>query len=203
MQSPLHQQEGGGLMRRLVSALSAAAVFIAVIAVPASAASPRVAGAIQASHQGHVTAVAKITGSGQAIMTDNGGTTLWWENDGGITLYSDGSAKGRFFCVDLSPPALRGIVWGAVTSWNLDGGFINLYVPSSMVSTWPIGTPEVFPVPWRIQIQRFGGAEVGRWTLDVPDGKGGWVSFCLEKVTGGAIVFRQLDWKGEGPAGTD
>jgi hypothetical protein len=198
-------------VRRLVGAFSLAAILIAVMALPAGAAAAPVARAISTPHAGHVTAVAKITGAGTAVMTDVGGTSLWWENEGGITLYSDGSAKGTFYCVDLpdSPPGYPGIVWGDVTSWTLDKGLISLHVPSSTVISWsepwdwsphnafPPG-PRSDGGSWRIQIQSFGGAGVGHWTLDVPDGSGGWFTFCLEQVTGGRIVLEQLDWQEEG-----
>jgi hypothetical protein len=205
-------------MRRLVSALSFAAFLIAAIALPASAAHPLAAGAIPAPHAGPVTAVAKITGAGTAQMGgDFYGTTLWWENKGGITLYSDGSAKGTFYCVDLpdSTPGLPGIVWGEVTSWTLDNGLISLHVPISTVIPWVApwdwsARNEFPPGPrfdggsWRIQIQSFGGAGVGHWTLDVFNSVTRlWETFCLERVTGGAILLKQLDWKEEGQAGTD
>src|SRR5467141_3935173 len=123
----------GPPMRRLFSTLSLVAVFIAATALPAGASSHRVVGALPAPHGGEVTAVAKITGAGTAVMTNVGGHSPWWENEGGITLYSDGSAKGTFYCVDLpdSPPGYPGIVWGDVTSWTLDNGLISLHVPSS------------------------------------------------------------------------
>jgi hypothetical protein len=89
-------------IRRFVSAHSCVACLISAIAIPAGAAAPQVTGAIRAPHAGPATAVAKITGSGTALMTDVGGTTLWWENQHGITLYSDGTAKGTFYCADLS-----------------------------------------------------------------------------------------------------
>ena len=202
-------------VRRLLSAVSIAASLIAVPALPASAAAPRVAGAIRAPHAGHVTAVAKIKGAGRAVMTDVGGGTLWWENKGGIILYSDGSAKGTFYCVDLpdSPPGYPGIIWGDVTSWTLDNGLISLHVPSSTNINWtepwdwspdnnfPPG-PRLDGGSWRIKIQKFGGAGVGHWTLDVPDGTGGWFTVCLEQVTGGKIALKQLDWQ-EGPGGNN
>jgi hypothetical protein len=201
-------------VRRLVVAFSMAAILVAVMALPAGAAAPQAARVISAPHAGHVTAVAKITGHGRAVMTDVGGGTLWWENKGGITLYSDGSAKGTFFCVDLpdAPPGYPGVVWGDVTSWTLDNGLISLHVPSSTVISWskpwnwsthklPPG-PRSAVGPWRIQIQKFGGAGVGHWTLDFPNGHGGWFTFCLEQVTGGKIVLKQLDWE-EGSGSND
>ena len=196
-------------IRRFVSALSFVAFLIAAVAIPAGAAAPRVTGAIAPPHAGPVTAVAKITGSGTALMTNVGGTTLWWENQHGITLYSDGSAKGTFYCVDLpdSPPGYPGVVWGAVTSWTLDDGVISLHVPSSTLISWaapwnwsshklPNG-PRQDGGSWRIQIQSFGGAGVGHWTLDgLVSGSatnGVWVTICLERVTGGKILLRRLD----------
>lgn len=200
-------------MKRLFSALSLAAVFIAVVAFPASAAAPRVAGAIPAPHAGPVTAVAKITGAGKAWMDNVTGTTLWWESKGGITLYSDGSAKGTFFCVDLpdSLPGYPGIVWGDVTSWTLDDGLISLHVPSSTAISWAASwhwsahhkfpnAPRVDGGSWRIQIQSFGGAGVGHWTLDaLVDGV--WQTACLERVTGGKIALKRLS--GRSGEGTD
>ena len=197
--------------RRLVSALSFATFLIAAVALPASASAPRVTGAIQAPRAGPVTAVAKITGAGTAQMGgDFYGTTLWWENDHGITLYSNGSARGTFYCVDLpdSSPGLPGIVWGAVTSWTLDDGLISLHVPVSSGFSWTApwhwgphhALPNVIPSAageFRIQIQRFGGAGVGHWTLDVPDGHGGWITFCVEQVTGGKIALKLLSGRGE------
>lgn len=202
-------------VRRLLSVFSIAAFLSAAPALPAAAAAPRVAGVITAPHHGHVTAVAKITGDGTAVMTDVGGTSLWWENKGGITLYSDGSAKGTFYCVDLpdSPPGYPGIIWGDATSWTLENGLITLHVPSSTYIPWaepwdwsrrnsfPPG-PRLDGGPWRVQIQKFGGAGVGHWTLDVPDGSGGWFTVCLEQVTGGKIALKQLDWQ-EGPGGNN
>jgi len=40
----------------------------------------------------------------------------------------------------------------------------------------------------RIQIQKFGGAGVGHWTLDVLM-NGVWVTFCLEQVVKGKIAL--------------
>jgi hypothetical protein len=197
-------------VRRLLSAFSIAAILIAVMTSPAGATAPKAARGVSAPHPGHVTVVAKILGAGTAVMTDVGGTSLWWENKGGITLYSDGSAKGTFYCVDLpdSPPGYPGIIWGDATSWTLDNGLISLHVPSSTYVPWaepwdwshhaiPPG-PRLDGGPWRIQVQKFGGAGVGHWTLDVPDGNGGWITICLEQVTGGKIALKQLDWPGEG-----
>lgn len=191
-------------MRRLFSALSLVALFVAAMALSAGASSPRVTGSIPAPHAGPVTAVAKVTGTGTAVMTDVGGHSPWWESEGGITLYSDGSAKGSFFCVDLpdSPPGYPGIVWGAVTSWTLDDGLISLHVPSSTAMSWDApwhwglhhdfpNAPRVDFIGWRIQIQKFGGAGVGHWTLDVlMDGV--WVTFCLEQVVKGHIALKLL-----------
>ena len=196
-------------LRRLVSALSFAAFLIAAIAMPASAASPRVAKTLAAPHAGPVRAVARVTGAGTAFMTDVKGHSPWWESKGGITLYSDGSAKGSFFCVDLpdSPPGYPGIVWGAVTTWTLDNGLISLHVPTSSAMSWDKpwhwGPNHAFPPApivdggsWRIQIQKFGGAGVGHWTLDVLM-NGVWVTFCLEQVVKGKIALKLLSPEGE------
>jgi len=63
--------------------------------------------------------------------------------------------------------------------------------------TFPPVTPSDVGFPWRIQVQRFGGTGVGRWTLDVPDGNGGWFTVCLEQVTGGKIALKLLSGRGE------
>jgi molybdopterin biosynthesis enzyme MoaB len=40
-------------------------------------------------------------------------------------------------------------------------------------------------------IQSYGGKGVGHWTLDVPDGFGGWLTVCDELLTSGQIVYRR------------
>jgi hypothetical protein len=45
-------------------------------------------------------------------------------------------------------------------------------------------------LPFKVTIQRFGGAGVGHWTLAIPDGAGGWFTVCFETLTSGQIVIR-------------
>jgi hypothetical protein len=145
--------------------------------------------AILAPHAGPVTLVASIHGGGTANMDDGAGTSHWGT---GVKLYSDGSASGQFDCVDDhgSMPGYPGNVWGRVTSWSLDGqGLITLNVPNSKFVPIPGGHPlDIFP--FKVTIQRFGGAGVGHWTLAIPDGAGGWFTVCFETLMNGQIVIR-------------
>ena len=43
-----------------------------------------------------------------------------------------------------------------------------------------------------VKIQTFGGAGVGHWTLEVPDGAGGSVVVCIETLDSGQIVLRKV-----------
>lgn len=186
-------------MRRLVSVFAVAIVLVGAMAFPAFGAAPSAgapvltaAGPIPAPHAGPAKPIARVIGGGTAIMTDNGGDSAFWFSDGGITLYSDGSAKGTVFCADESPPTLRAMIYGEVTSWTLDDGLISLHVPVNIITS--IDIVPVFPDfagdPFRIQIQTFGGARVGHWTLDNPGPTGGtWITFCLELVTTGEITL--------------
>ena len=131
-----------------------------------------------------VTVVATINGGGTAAMQPPlaAGTTHW---GAGIKLYSDGTASGSFDCVDQhgDAPGFPGNIWGHVTSWFIDGdGFVSLNVVGKVVG-FPGGHPQ--DVAFIVRIQQFGGAGVGRWTLEV-DG----FIFCYELVTSGQIVIR-------------
>lgn len=147
------------------------------------------AAAILAPHGGPVTVVATIHGGGTANMDDGMGTSHWGT---GVKLLSDGSATGQFDCVDQhgSAPGYPGNVWGRVTSWELGvDGLITLNVPNSKFVPIPGGHPSnIFP--FKVTIQRFGGAGVGHWTLAIPDGAGGWFTVCFETLTSGQIVYR-------------
>lgn len=145
--------------------------------------------ALLAPHAGPVTLVASINGGGTANMDDGAGTSHWGT---GVKLFSDGSAKGQFDCVDDhgSMPGYPGNVWGPVSSWSVDDhGLITLNVPKSKFVPIPGGHPsDIFP--FRVTIQRYGGAGVGHWTLAIPDGAGGWFTVCYETLVGGQIVIR-------------
>ena len=127
------------------------------------------------------TVVATINGGGTANMDDGKGTTHW---GGEIKLLSDGSATGEFDCVDQhgDAPGFPGNIWGHVTSWIDGNGFVSLNVVGKFVG-FPGGHPQ--DVEFIVRIQQFGGAGVGRWTLEV-DG----FIFCYELLTSGQIVVR-------------
>ena len=147
------------------------------------------AAAIVAPHAGPVTVVASIHGGGTANMDDGMGTSHWGT---GVKLLSDGSATGQFDCVDDhgSMPGYPGNVWGRVTSWELGtDGLITLNVPISKFVPIPGGHPT--NIPFKVTIQRYGGAGVGHWTLAIPDGSGGWITVCFETLTSGQIVYRR------------
>ena len=159
-------------MKRLISAfLVAAAVLVGVLAGSASAAAP-------------ATVWATINGGGTAEMQAPlaAGTTHW---GAGIKLYSDGTASGSFDCVDQhgDAPGFPGNIWGNVTSWFIDeDGVVSLNVVGKVVG-FPGGHPQ--DVAFIVRIQQFGGAGVGRWTLEID----GFV-FCYELLTSGQIVMR-------------
>lgn len=148
------------------------------------------AAAVLRPHAGPVTVVAFINGGGTANMDDGAGTSHWGT---GVKLLSDGSATGQFDCVDDhgSMPGYPGNIWGRVTSWSTDAqGLITLHVPTSKFVPIPGGHPT--NIPFRVTIQRFGGAGVGHWTLAIPDGAGDWVTVCFETLTSGRIAIRRV-----------
>lgn len=156
-------------MRRLIGAFAVVAVLVGILAGPASAAS-----------QGR-TVFARINGGGTAEMQVGGiaqGITHW---GAGVTLYSDGTASGRFDCVDQQGGNFPGNVFGEVTSWRMEGSTVVLEVVGKFVGRG--GHPE--PQSFTVKIQAFGGAGVGRWTLEI-----GPFLFCVEVVTSGQIRIR-------------
>jgi len=111
-----------------------------------------------------------------------------------VKLLSDGSATGEVDCVDQhgDNPGFPGNIWGQVTSWS---GDLNGTIVLNIIGKFhPIpGGPGhllVRDLPFTVTIQQFGGAGVGRWTLAVPDGSGGWITVCYEILTSGQIVIR-------------
>jgi hypothetical protein len=165
-------------VRRRISAFWVAAILVGVLVGPASAAS-----------QGR-TVVARINGGGTAVMQVESfaqGITHW---GAGVTLYSDFTASGHIDCVDQHGGNFPGNVFGEVTSWsgNPDGGPITLNVPFGKF-VGPGGHPEV--TSFRVIIQAFGGAGVGRWTLEVELPSGEFFEFCVELVTSGQIRIRR------------
>jgi hypothetical protein len=141
------------------------------------------AAAILAPHPGPATVVATINGGGTAEMQPPlaAGSSSFGM---GVTLLSDGSATGHFDCVDHHGdlPGFPGNVSGEVTSWSMEGTVIVLNVTGKLVA-FPGGHP--VDVAFTVKIQRFGGAGVGHWTLEV----GGFI-FCYELLTSGQIVYR-------------
>jgi len=139
--------------------------------------------AIVAANAGPVTVVARINGGGTAEMQPPlaAGTTHW---GAGVTLYSDGTASGSFDCVDQhgDAPGFPGNIWGEVTSWRMEGTVVVLNVVGKTVS-FPGGHPQ--DVTFTVKIQQFGGAGVGRWTLEI-DG----FIYCYELLTSGQIVYK-------------
>ncbi len=129
------------------------------------------------------TVVARINGGGTAEMQPPlaAGTTHW---GAGVTLYSDGTASGSFDCVDQhgDAPGFPGNIWGKVTSWRMEGTVVVLNVIGKVVG-FPGGHPQ--DVAFTVKIQQFGGAGVGRWTLEI----GGFI-YCYELLTSGQIVYR-------------
>ena len=134
------------------------------------------------------TVVAIITGGGTAEMQEPlaAGSTVFGL---GVKLLSDGSATGQFDCLDQhgDRPGFPGNIFGEVTSWSTEGvnnEIIVLNVIGKLVSI-PGGHPG--PASFTVKIQQFGGAGVGRWTLE--DTGSGFI-FCYEILTSGQIVYR-------------
>lgn len=156
-------------MRRLIGAFSLATILVGVLAGPAGAAS-----------QGR-TAFAYISGGGTAEMQAPGlaqGISHW---GAGVTLYWDGTASGHFDCVDQQGDNFPGNIFGEVTSWRMEGTTVVLNVVGKFVGH--SGHPE--DVAFTVKIQRFGGAGVGRWTLEI-----GPFLFCVEVLASGQIAYR-------------
>ena len=128
------------------------------------------------------TEVATINGGGTAEMQPGGlaqGRTAFGM---GVKLLADGSATGHVDCVDQHGDNFPGNIFGEVTSWRMEGTVVVLNVDGKLVS-FPGGHPR--DISFTVKIQQFGGAGVGRWTLDV-----GGVIFCVELLTSGQIVIR-------------
>ncbi|TMF86743.1 MAG: hypothetical protein E6I11_03735 [Chloroflexi bacterium] len=141
--------------------------------------------------------VGTIHGGGTANMTDlvaagfKGVSSFGFE----ATLFSDGSARGHFDCVDHMGdlPGYPGNVFGDITRWssNADGTLTLFVTNGSLVGTHG-GFVAHGGLAFAVTIQHFGGAGVGHWTLDFP----GVVSpfnggpICQELLTSGQIVVR-------------
>jgi hypothetical protein len=129
------------------------------------------------------TVVATINGGGTAEMQPPGVATGRSAFGMGVKLLSDGSATGHFDCVDQHGGNFPGNIFGHVTSWRMEGTVVVLNVTGKLV-LFPGGHPQ--DISFTVKIQQFGGAGVGRWTLEI-----GGVVFCVELLTSGQIVYRR------------
>jgi len=140
--------------------------------------------------------VGTIHGGGTANMTDVVGAGFKGVSSFGFeaTLFSDGSARGHFDCVDHmgDPAGYPGNVFGDITSWsrNADSS-VNLFVTNGKLVAIP-GGPAGAGLAFTVTIQSTGGAGVGHWTLNAPGlpspFNGG--PICQELLTSGQIVAR-------------
>jgi hypothetical protein len=169
------------MMRKLVTfvaVLSLAFAMLATQSVPANA----------------TTVVGRINGGGTSVMTDlpagMGVTSFGFE----ATLFSDGSARGHFTCVDQMGdfPGYPGNIFGAITSWSQRDGIVSLHVTDAKLVVFGSGLVVSGGLPFTVTIQTFGGPGVGHWTLDVPGFpsrfNGG--PICQELMTSGQVVVR-------------
>jgi len=169
----------------LIPAISLAVAMLAAHSASAAVSAPSVVGTIH--------------GGGTANMTDlvaagfKGVSSFGFE----ATLFSDGSARGQFDCVDHmgDVPGYPGNVFGDITGWSRDvnTGLISLHVSDASLVGTHGGTVVHGGLAFTVTIQHFGGAGVGHWTLDFP----GVVSpfnggpICQELLSSGQIVFRR------------
>lgn len=162
-----------------VAVISLALALLAVQSVPVNA----------------TTVVGRINGGGTSIMTDlppgMGVTSFGFE----ATLFSDGSARGHFTCVDQmgDVPGYPGNIFGAITSWSRNpDGTVSLHIPDAKLVMFGSGLVVSGGLPFTVTIQTFGGPGVGHWTLDVPGVRsrfnGG--PICQELMTSGQVVVR-------------
>jgi len=153
-----------------------------------------IAGMVGGSQQASASSVylvANINGSGRATMDAASpiqGTTTYFIH---ARLYSDGTVVGRFDCVDLAGSTFgvgsaAGDFFGPITRWAmLPGGEITL---SGTGKLRPLGGDlDPTDYPYTITIQKFGGAGVGHWTLNVPLFAP--VAICSEILTSGRLVM--------------
>ncbi|MEP6693016.1 MAG: hypothetical protein ABJB39_00050 [Chloroflexota bacterium] len=137
------------------------------------------------------TVVARVSGGGMAVMLDGmGDSSFGFE----ATLYSDGTARGHFDCVDQvgDAPGYPGNIFGAITRWSRNAdSTINLYVTDAKLVSIPNGLVIPGGLPFTVTILAYGGAGVGHWTLavpGVPSPRGG--PICDELLTSGQIAIR-------------
>ncbi|MDQ2914447.1 MAG: hypothetical protein M3T56_14475 [Chloroflexota bacterium] len=140
------------------------------------------------AHRVHL--VATINGSGRAVMDGVfppllQGTTTYFIH---ARLYSDGTAIGRFDCVDLAGSTAEGDFFGPITSWKMVDGRVTLSGSGQLRMLNGDWFPDIgiTAFHYTIAIQRFGGKGVGHWTLDVRDFGG---VICSELLTSGRLVM--------------
>jgi hypothetical protein len=166
---------GGEIVNRLRTLLTAIFVIAALI------------GSSQHASAKSVHLVATINGSGRAVMEGVfppllQGTTTYFIH---ARLYSDGTAIGRFDCVDLAGSTAEGDFFGPITSWGVNtAGEITLSGSGQLRTLAGELQPGSFP--YTVAIQTFGGKGVGHWTLDVPLFGG---VICSERLTSGHLVM--------------
>ncbi len=179
-------------MKKLLTLLPAISLAVAMLAASqvSAAASDR------AEHGPEL--VGTINGQGAAIMGPPGIGVGPSTFDVHVQLFSDGSARGRVYCVDLAgDPTGSGIIFGQATSWTQDAtGAVTLIVPTGTFTTLA-GVPVPPSRYFTMTIQQFGGAGVGHWSMNFNHKP---FPFCWELVTKGHIVgkgeiFRQRDDK--------
>jgi hypothetical protein len=109
------------------------------------------------------------------------------------TLFSDGTARGKFICIDLvgDVAAYQGKIFGDFKSWKMNtNGTLSLIVPDAAVVPIP-GGPQFAPRLHKyttVTIQKFGGAGVGHWTMDVLQPNGNNATICVELLSSGRLV---------------
>ena len=132
------------------------------------------------------TVVGRIDGGGMAVMTDGMGVSSFSVH---ATLFSDGTASGRFDCVDHTgdAPGYPGNISGAITRWSRNpDNTVSLYVTDGRLIGIPGGPVVSGGLPFVVTIQAFGGAGIGHWTLDVP-APSARAPICVELLTSGQI----------------
>jgi hypothetical protein len=169
-------------MRKLVTFIATISFAFAILAMQPGAANA-------------ATVVGRINGGGTSVMTDLppglGATSFGFE----ATLFSDGTARGHFDCVDQmgDVPGYPGNIFGAITRWSKNGdGTVSLYVTDAKLVMFGSGLVVSGGLPFTVTIQTFGGPGVGHWTLDVPGVpspfNGG--PICQELMRSGQVVVR-------------
>ena len=155
-------------------------------------------GSSQQASAHDVRLVATINGAGRAIMDDASplkGTTTYFIH---ARLYSDGTAIGRFDCVDLAGSTAEGDFFGPITSWKMVNGMITLSGPGQLRALNGDLVPGIGTtvLPYTVTIQKFGGKGTGHWTLDVPFFAP--VAICSELLTSGRLVMTTPGRREEG-----